>query len=389
VARNWRVDTLRGVFLVLMTLGHFPNPLARFTEYTFGYASAPDGFVFLSGLVSAWVYLRLAEKRGSAAMRSKVLRRSGQIYLTHLVLFTMGILFALSSGAQGFRTFHPFRAFALGSLLLYQGGFDKILPMYCVFLAFTPLVLKQFTKGRAWVVGVVSASLWIAAQFGLGSNTPRIPWLDLGTFNVCAWQAYFIVGQYLGFRGLRTGASALPKSRALLAICAVIAAVLMLDRHLFALAGTKPLLGFSGHPDHNPARFLDAACLGYMLSWIPGSLDRRLMQSRAADFCNRLGQHSLQVFAFSMLITRFEAHVTSAFPVVVQLLLTLLTVLSLYLPARLHQLYRQRGAKAAPPQPLRLESLPAGLQPGELPVLVGSLVAPSLVSKAEAEFESK
>jgi hypothetical protein len=79
-----------------MTLGHFPNPLARFTEYTFGYASAPDGFVFLSGLVSAWVYLRIAEKRGDAAMRSKVLRRSGQIYLTHLVLFTTGIIFALS-----------------------------------------------------------------------------------------------------------------------------------------------------------------------------------------------------------------------------------------------------------------------------------------------------
>jgi hypothetical protein len=33
-----------------------------------------------------------------------------------------------------------------------------------------------------------------------GSITPRLPWLDLGTFNVCAWQAYFIVGQYLGFR---------------------------------------------------------------------------------------------------------------------------------------------------------------------------------------------
>jgi hypothetical protein len=82
---------------------------------------------------------------------------------------TIAILFALSSGAQGFRSFHPFRAFALRSLLLYQGGFDKILPMYCVFLAFTPLVLKQFTKERTWVVGVISASLWIAVQFGVGA----------------------------------------------------------------------------------------------------------------------------------------------------------------------------------------------------------------------------
>lgn len=69
--------SLRGCFLVLMTLGHFPNPMARFTEYTFGYASAPDGFVFHSGLVSTWFYLRIAEKRGDDAVHSKVLRRSG------------------------------------------------------------------------------------------------------------------------------------------------------------------------------------------------------------------------------------------------------------------------------------------------------------------------
>jgi hypothetical protein len=38
-----------------MTLAHLPvHPLQRFFSYTFGYASAPDGFVFLSGLVSTW-----------------------------------------------------------------------------------------------------------------------------------------------------------------------------------------------------------------------------------------------------------------------------------------------------------------------------------------------
>ena len=55
------------------------------------------------------------------------------------------------------------------------------------------------------------------------------------------------------------------------------------------------------------------------------------MQSRAAEFRNLLGQHSLQVFAFSMLITCLEAHTTSAFPVLVQVPLTLLTVFQLIL----------------------------------------------------------
>jgi hypothetical protein len=354
VARDWRVDTLRGYFLVLMTVGHFPNPLARFTQYSLGYASAPDGFVFLSGLVSSWVYLRILEKHGSAALRSKVFRRSGQIYVTHLALFAMGILFALFSGAQSFRSLHPFRAFALGCLLLYQGGFDKILPMYCVFLIFTPIVLKQFEKGRAWVVGGISASLWIAAQFGLGDNTPRLQWLDLGTFNLCAWQAYFVAGQYLGYRGAKLPKLQLPTSRMVLIACISIAAVLLVDRHLLAIPGVRPLLGFSGVPDHNPVRFLDAICLGYILFRIPRKADETLIRFRAARFCNLLGQHSLQVFVFSMLITRFEAHVTENAPALLMFAMTLATIASLYLPARLHQLYRERKARIAQRNPVLL-----------------------------------
>jgi hypothetical protein len=101
-----------------------------------------------------------------------------------------------------------------------------------------------------------------------------------------------------------------------------------------------PLLGFSGRPDHNPARFLDAICLGYILSWIPRTVDWKLMRLRAFRFLNLLGEHSLQVFAFSMLITRFEAHVITNLPFAAKLALTLLTVVSLILPARVHQIYR-------------------------------------------------
>jgi hypothetical protein len=345
--RDWRVDTLRGYCLVCMTLGHFPNPVARFTEYTFGYAAAPDGFVFLSGLVSAWVYLRLREKQGERAMARKVWRRVRDIYLSHLGLMTAGMLFAFGAGAHGFRTLHPVRAFVMGALLLYQGGFDRILPMYCVFLAFTPITLQQFRKNRGWLVLVISATLWITAQFGLGDNSKRLPWLDLGTFNIFAWQAYFIAGQYFGYRGLSRSSAAV-KSRVLLVICLLIAILFLVDRHLFWIAGRAPLLGFIGLPNHNWVRFLDAACLGYLLFCIPRSVDVRLRHLRAFEFLNVLGQHSLQVFVFSMLVTRFEAHVITGFSIPVKLLITALTVLSLWLPARAHGIYRgwKRGAQA-------------------------------------------
>ena len=81
------MDSLRGYFLVVMTLAHLPlHPLQRFSSYTFGYASAPDGFVFLSGLVSTWVYLRVRNKHGQRALETRVLRRTRDVYLVHIFL---------------------------------------------------------------------------------------------------------------------------------------------------------------------------------------------------------------------------------------------------------------------------------------------------------------
>jgi len=68
-----------------------------------------------------------------------------------------------------------------------------------------------------------------------------------------------------------------------------------------------------------------------------------------------------------MLITPFEAHATSAFPALVQIPVTLLPVLSLYLPSRLHQVYRGRTPKAAPAQPLQFQHQPVALQQVESP----------------------
>jgi hypothetical protein len=348
MGRDWRVDTLRGYFLVAMTLGHFPNPVAPFTEYTFGYASSPDGFVFLSGLVSAWVYLPLEQRSGRSAMVSKIFRRTGTIYLTHIALLVVGILGVHYAGA-GHAALHPWQTFIAGAFLWNQVGFERILPMYCIFLAFSPVVLKQFTEGRAWLIGVISAGLLVGAQFGLG-DARSAGGIDRDGFNLCAWQAYFVAGQYIGYRAVQSRASGVGKSRILLPACAVVSLLLMVDRHLLALRGINPLLGFDGHPDHNPVRFLDAACLGYLIWWIPRAVDLAAMKLRFFRFLNFLGNHSLQVFAFSLLVTRFEANILKTSSTGVQLFAAIITVLSLGLPARLHQFFREQSSASALPQ---------------------------------------
>lgn len=347
MSRDWRVDSLRGYFLVIMTLAHLPrHPLGRFMTYTFGFASAPDGFVFLSGLVSAWVYVKVRNQRGQAAMEARVLRRTRELYFFHILLLSLGIIAAVLLKDSSFQNDHPIQSLFAGALFLYQPGYSFILPMYCIFLLFTPLVLDQMMKGRAWLVGVISLLLWVASQRGWGDATHVVPWIDLGGFNLLAWQAYFVAGQYLASRQLR-GLEVVPKSGTLLAICIVVAVFLFGDRHFEFFTGQMAPLKFAVGTGHNPVRFLNAACLGYILWWIPRTLDLRLMQFRLFKFLNLLGRHSLQVFVFSLFVTVPWPQAGNAYwlsmPEWAKAGVALATVLSLAIPAWLRETYRTRG----------------------------------------------
>jgi hypothetical protein len=344
MGRDWRVDTLRGYFLFLMTLAHLPEEvLLRLAEYFFGFASAPDGFVFLSGMTTAWVYLRVRNKRGPSAMRAKALRRTGDIYFTHMLLLSLAIIAGARMGAASVRSLHPLLTLLSGSLFLYQPRMLDILPMYCIFFLCIPLTLEAMMRGKAWLVGVISGAMWLAAQCGVGDAVRGVTWIDLGAFNVLAWQGYFIAGQYIGYRRV-AGKTVVPKSRRLLALCAAIALLLFEQRH-FGLV-TASWLQFVGGPDHNPVRFLDAACLGYLVWWVPRSLDERLKVYRLFQMFNYLGQHSLQVFAWSIALTttmvHFRAYFWNPFSPMGRVAVAVLAGLTLVIPAWLHQLYRQR-----------------------------------------------
>ena len=62
--RDCRIDALRGICLIVMTCNHLPNPLHAITYQPLGFVSAAEVFVFLSGMVSAWVYGRLLITEG-------------------------------------------------------------------------------------------------------------------------------------------------------------------------------------------------------------------------------------------------------------------------------------------------------------------------------------
>ena len=344
--RDWRVDFLRGYFLVVITLDHFYNPLRRFSLYTFGYAASPDGFHLLSGIVSGWVYLAIADRYGASAMWTKAFRRVGAIYLAHMTAVITCACGGFYAGPQN--SHEAWRTVAAGALLNMREGVGKVLPLYCFFLVFTPLALSAFDAGRAWLVGAISAGLWAAAQFGLGTARWGLQGLHpLGYFDVYAWQAYFVAGLYLGHRGARHGDSGLRKSRWLQLACALVALLLLLDRHL-ALFGRHPLLHFTPSPNHSPVRFLDAACVGYLVWSVPRTVDLKLMKIGFCRFLNFLGNHSLQVVAFSLVLTSAENHYLAGLSGKVRLAVAAMNVAALWLPARLHQLWRENQRNRVP-----------------------------------------
>src|SRR5262249_49152159 len=100
--RDSRVDALRGLMLVVMTLDHLPaHPLLRLTKQSLGFVSAAEGFVFLSDMVSAWTYGKVFFRQGAAALRRRAWSRARDLYITHVLIYTI----ALVAGRLGGHSF--------------------------------------------------------------------------------------------------------------------------------------------------------------------------------------------------------------------------------------------------------------------------------------------
>jgi hypothetical protein len=214
--RRPELDALRGLFLVWMTLTHLPTRFSDFVNQPIGFVSSAEGFVFLSALLVSRVYMRLAMEDESA-LRTKLWRRSLKIYAYHLLMlalaFTVAAAYAVTTHRAAiynlldFYLAHPFVAIVGSVLLLYCPPLLDILPMYVIFLFFTPVVLSSAVRKGWGRILATSGVFWLFAQFGLRDLVHNIvvhvthlpiPLQETGAFNLFAWQAIWIVGLWLG-----------------------------------------------------------------------------------------------------------------------------------------------------------------------------------------------
>lgn len=310
--RRPELDALRGLFLVWMTLTHLPTRFSDFVNQPIGFLSSAEGFVFMSGLLVGRIYIR-DMMHDAASVHLKLFKRSLKIYGYHLVMLFLAFTVAATYAAYShkvaltnlfdFYLAHPGTAILGSVLLLYCPPLLDILPMYVIFLVFTPLVLSAAVRFGWRKILAASGLVWLLAQFGLRDYVHNwivhlthlhIPLQETGAFNLFAWQAVWTVGLYLGAELAHNRFPLRGTPRWVTAACVVICLFFIgirfswLGPHLtpqsFGLQLDKWQIG--------PLRVLNLICFSVVFYW----LRKYLVKLVSREPLLTLGKASLQVF---------------------------------------------------------------------------------------------
>ncbi|MEN9502445.1 MAG: OpgC protein [Pseudomonadota bacterium] len=384
MSRDLSLDILRGIMLIIMATDHFGEPVFQHIYEFAGYVSAAEGFVFLSGMLVALVYGRY-HAAGANVMERRVWKRAGVIYLYHMVVLIAVFVFTMAtvwSGAdwQSFATemqVEPVRALISGMLLSYQAPMLDILPLYVILMLCAPLALRwmaQYQGMGIFMVILGSVSLWGAAQYGLGHQLlgviPDALLLRTGAFDLMAWQLLFVLGMVLGFARMDSKATA-PRLNAWLMTASIgMVVYLFLQRHGYIAHDASALVAWLQEFRHiardNMAwlRVLNFLAFVYVIAGVIvlqhryGVLNWLAAPARWLAF---LGQHSLQVFAYHLVVLYCYIPFRwgeLAFSDNQKWVVLVVFLASLTLPAWWHARYLQ-ARKANKIQPRRTDFTPA------------------------------
>jgi hypothetical protein len=207
-------DVLRGVLLLMMIVNHSPSSLRRFTDQPLGFFTTAECFVFVSAFLAGMLFRKRAEKLGFAAARTSSIRRAGRIYRAHLV--TLSFAFVLGSfflsELPGIRNLldhyltNPWAAIGGSLALLFRPPLMEILPMYILFSLLTPAVFWAAQRWGWKPILLISFSTWLIAQTHvrdmLLNALKDLPFVQLGPFDLLAWQLLWVGGLFIGQRFL-------------------------------------------------------------------------------------------------------------------------------------------------------------------------------------------
>jgi hypothetical protein len=226
--RELRLDLFRGLALWLIFIDHLPTSLLTwFTLRNYGFSDATEIFIFISGYTAAFVYGRAMLESGFVVATARILRRSWQIYVAHVFLFTIFLaeisyvatsfdnpLYSEEMGIMDFLK-QPDVTIVQALLLRFRPVNMDVLPLYIVLMLSLPLILALM-RWKPDVALALSALLYaVTWEYDLYfSAYPNGFW----AFNPLAWQLLFVFGAWCALGGAKRMSGVL-SSPVTLSIC--------------------------------------------------------------------------------------------------------------------------------------------------------------------------
>lgn len=325
VARDLRIDFFRGLALVMIFVNHIPgNPLSILTHRAWGFSDSAETFVLLAGIASALAYSRFFDRDSAGAGVAAIASRIWSLYVTHLMLFlVVAALCVLGSERLGDASyletlgFDVFLQAPAGFIvnvltLTFLPGYLDILPLYVVLLALTPALF--LLARRHWALPLLASLALYAAAQALPLNLPNTRTAREWFFNPFAWQLLFAIGFSIG-RGLLIAPdrrfAVPPRIRTAITAFAILFSVTA----FLIVAPWREWPGFENvflvNPaslstisknDLHPVRLIDILTK-FWLVVVFIDAGARWLRSDLARVVAQMGRHSLEVFAFSTILS--------------------------------------------------------------------------------------
>lgn len=349
------LDGIRGLLLLLMTVNHLiwmsggQTSLQLFTLQPFGQFGAAEGFIFISGLLAGLVYSN--PKYNYAQLKEKAFSRAFEIYKYHAlslvaVIAIVVVFINLIPETAPLWQMNmpnlindPVNAYFLSLLLINRPAYFDILPLYFVLMLSLPLIILQLRKGRVWLVGLFSISLWLLSDIvvqqmvtqPLTDLTPSLT-VNLGYFDLFAWQLLFTVGVVLGYFQRIKSINWFPYNGFVILVFISLLVLSCLHHELISVDGFY-LYQYADKPNLGWLRLLNLGLFIYLLAFLIKKFPNRF-NLFGLQF---IGKHSLQVFAWHSVLVYlsgpflFQLRDSESYVVVI-----LLLTCSLIIPAYLH-----------------------------------------------------
>ena len=308
--RDFRLDFLRGVAIVFMVVNHFESH-SYFNNITQGhiYASAAEGFVFLSGFVLGMVTLKRIDREGLKSAMGKLLERSRILYITS---FTLRVVFGLLSTIAPGITRPSFEA-APGSwwqIIIAAATFHlappviDILQLYVLLLLVSPGIFWLLRHGFWLPTLAISWSLWGIQQvhpysFSLHPIDREFPYFTFAT-----WQLLYVHGLLMGYYRTEVAKvwKRIPKLPFLLAMGALVIGFIVAAQYDMQL-GLWPAnvtdralwLRFTDRSINGPVRLVNLVAL-FSLMFAAVDAFWQPLHKTLGKFLVPLGQNSLYVY---------------------------------------------------------------------------------------------